>query len=120
MSDQPPRLYSLKEAAQLLSPDGRLTSRSLRTMARRGQLQLVRVAARDYVTAEALNAMVTAATLPTTRPPCPDDANLPGSISAEAVMTEDQLGSFSTDRVRLAQAQAHEIVQRLKKPSKLT
>jgi len=65
-----PRLYSLTDATQLISPEGRITARSLRTEARAGRLQPVRIAGKDFVTEESLAAMVAAATLQL-RPPCP-------------------------------------------------
>ena len=116
----PPRLFALQDAAQLLSPDGRLTARSLRTMARRGQLQLVRVAGKDFVTEAALNDMVASATIPV-RPSCPDVASLPDcTCAAVEKTTEAASGSFSMDRKRLALAQARMTAQELKKPSKNT
>jgi hypothetical protein len=88
----PTRLLTLAEAAALLSPSGELTARSLRTEARHGRLQLIRIAGRDYVTASALNEMVAASTVaPST--PCRDDASLPGSICAQVETTDPQPGS---------------------------
>jgi hypothetical protein len=113
-----PRLFTLDEAAAMLSPDGKLTARSLRSEARRGRLQLVRIAGRDFVTAESLGAMVAAATLPATRSPWPVADCQPDSISVEAETTDPAPGSFSTDRVKLALAQAQMTVQALKRPSK--
>jgi integrase len=60
-------VYSLKTAAQLLSPDGRLTEKSLRTMARQGKLRLHRVAGKDCCRAEDIEAMLAAKKR---QPPC--------------------------------------------------
>jgi hypothetical protein len=77
----------------------------------------VRLAGKLYVTEAALGAMVAAATVPA-RPPCPDDASQPGSISAEAATTEDQHGLLETERRKRAQAQALMSVQKLRQPCK--
>jgi hypothetical protein len=76
-----PRLLSLAEAAKLLSADGKITARSLRTEARHGRLGLVRVAGKDFVTPQSLADMVTAATTPV-RPQCPAPSSLPASSSS--------------------------------------
>jgi hypothetical protein len=47
-----PRRYSLKEAAQLISADGWITAKSVRTMVQQGKLRLHLVAGTDSVTAE--------------------------------------------------------------------
>jgi hypothetical protein len=110
-------LLTLDEAAKLLSPSGRISARSLRTEARKGRLRLVRIAGKDFVTEESVNAMVTAATL-TMRPPCHDADCQPDSTCAEVETTAPPSGSFSTERKRLALAQARMTVQQLKRPSK--
>jgi hypothetical protein len=112
-----PRLYSLTDATQLISPEGRITARSLRTEARAGRLQPVRIAGKDFVTEESLAAMVAAATLQL-RPPCPVADFQPASISVGPEATETLSGLSSTDRARLAQAQAQMSLQRLKQPSR--
>src|SRR5262245_14597778 len=94
MSDHPPRLYSLKEAAELLSPSGELTARSLRTMARQGRLQLVRIAGRDFVTEIAISEMVAAATLPARLPPCRVDDCPPAYTCAEGATIDPACSSF--------------------------
>jgi hypothetical protein len=115
-----PRLYTLQEAAQLLSPDGSVTPRALRTMARQGRLQVIRIANKDFVTAEAVNAMLTSSTLTLRSPSCRDAGCLPDSICADAVATERPPGSFSTERKKLARAQAEMTVQALKQRCKPT
>jgi hypothetical protein len=113
------RLYSLAEASQLLSPDGNITARSLRTEARAGRLQLVRVAGKDFVTYAALNAMITAATVPSSRVPrCPVADCPPDFISVAPEVIAEPSGSFSTERVNLAREQALMSAKKLKRPSK--
>jgi hypothetical protein len=114
-----PRLYSLADAAQLLSPDGRITARTLRTEARKGRLKLIRLANKDFVTEEAIEAMVTNAIVPTSSL-CQDADCQLDSISAEAVTTDRPSSSFSTDRKRLALEQALMSVEKLKRPCKPT
>src|SRR5262245_10586790 len=105
----PPRLYSLQEAADLLSPSGKLTAKSLRTEARRGRLQLVRIAGKHFVTAESLAAMVTSAS-PPSRPPGHAPGNHPAFTSAEPEKTALPSGSSSTARLRAARAAANVIL----------
>lgn|SRR5262245_46359220 len=116
MGPQMGRLLTLKEAAAQLN--GKLTAASLRGMARQGKLQLTIIAGKHFVTPESLNAMLVNSTL--TRPQCPADDSQPDSISDPVATTEAPSGSSSTDRKRLAQAQAQMIVQRLKRPLKRT
>src|SRR5215831_6362321 len=105
MSTDLPRLYSLAEAADLLAPGGKLTARSLRTEIKAGRLRVVTIAGKHFVTQQAINDMLTAATT-TVSPPCLADNNQPASTGAEPEVTVGGTGSFSADRRRLARAQA--------------
>jgi len=77
----------------------------------------VRVANKDFVTAESLAVMIRAATIQVS-PPCPVDDCQPDSISAEPAATDPACGSLSTERKKLALAQAQMTVQALKQRSK--
>lgn len=52
------RLFTLKDAAAHIDPSGTLTDTSLRTEARRGNLDLRRVAGKDFVTEADLQGMI--------------------------------------------------------------
>jgi hypothetical protein len=119
MSPLPPTLYTLAKAAKLLAPDGGLTARSLRTEARHGRLKLVFLAGKFFVEQQALSDMVAAATIPA-RPPCPVADSRLDSTSVQPEPTAEPPGSFSTERKRLALAQAQMSVRQLKRPSKPT
>jgi hypothetical protein len=106
------KLLTLSEAAAMLN--GKLTAGSLRRMARQGKLQLIRVAGKDFTTEEFLNAMVASATVMVSSSPCPE----PDCTSAVVATTEPASGSLSTERVKLAQAQARMSVEKLKQRSK--
>ncbi len=75
-----PQLFSLSEAARLMSPNGRLTARSLHAEVRNGRLAAVKIANKLFVTQAALNDMVRAAALPP-RPRCPAPKNRRASTS---------------------------------------
>jgi hypothetical protein len=112
-----PKLLTLQEAAEMLN--GKLTARSLRRMAHQGRLRLIRIAGKDFTTEEFLNEMVAAATVTTvSSSTCPDADCQPDFTSAEAATTAPVSGSLSTERKKLAQAQALMIAQELKGPSK--
>jgi hypothetical protein len=113
----PVRLLTLAEAAKILSPEGRVTARTLRAEARRGRLKLVQLGGKHFVTEDALDELVAAATI-VTSPPCPDADCQHVSTSAVVATTEPASSSFSTDRKKLAQVQALMIAQELKKPSR--
>jgi hypothetical protein len=111
------KLLTLAEAAVMLN--GKLSARSLRRMAHQGKLHLIRIAGKDFTTEEFLNAMVAVATVTTVSSSvCLDADCQPDCTSAEAATTDPACGSFSTERKKLAQAQALMIAQELKKPSK--
>jgi hypothetical protein len=55
---RPPRLYRLAEAARQFFPDDSITTRSLRKEAAAGRLQLIKIAGKHFVTAEAIQAML--------------------------------------------------------------
>jgi hypothetical protein len=115
----PVRLLTLAEAAKILSPEGRVTAHTLRTEARRGRLKLVQLGGKHFVTEDALDELVAAATIVTSSP-CPDADCQPDCTFAEAAMTAEAHTSFSTDRKKLAQAQALMIAQELRRPSGAT
>jgi hypothetical protein len=112
-----PKLYRLSEAAELLGAGVGVAA--LRTAARRGHLEVVRLAGKMYVTEAALTAMVTAATVPA-RGPCRDADCQLDSISGEAEMTDPASGSFSMDRRKLALEQALASLEKLKRPLPIT
>jgi hypothetical protein len=108
-----PQLYRLSEAAALLGFG--VTERSLRTEARRGRLQVTRLAGKLFVTADALAAMVATNTMPMpSRRSCPDADSQHAFTSAEHETTEEPSTLFSTERKKLAMAQAQGIVRQLK------
>jgi hypothetical protein len=114
-----PRLFRLAEAAKMLSPDGKVTVRALRTEARRGRLRLMRIGGADYTTEEALAAFVESAVVPVSTPCRVDDCQ-PASTCGEAATIDPAPSSSWTERARLAQAQALMSVEKLKMPSPTT
>jgi len=106
------KILRLREAAELLC--GGITERTLRAEVHAGRLAVVRLGGKFLVTQQQLDDMIAAAT---TRLPCPADDSLHASTSDQPEPTAEPPGSFSTERVRLAQAQALMTVERLKEPS---
>jgi hypothetical protein len=96
--DTPLRLAA---AARLAFPDGSMTASGLRAEARRGRLEIERIAGKDYTTLAALQKMRLACRVPTKALGCgsnPMSAMAPGSSSATPH------GSCVTDHVRSARA----------------
>jgi hypothetical protein len=115
----PPVLYRLRKAAELLG--GGITERALRAEISAGRLAVTKLSGKFYVTPQALSDMVAAATIPA-RPSCPVADSQPGSVCDQPEATAEPPGSFSTDRVSLAQAQAQAqmTVRQLRRPSRPT
>ena len=103
----PPRLYRLAEAVSAFFPQGGITVKSLRTEARAGRLSIIRIANKDFVTAEAIQSMLERCT-------CRASENRPVSISANAT-DASRNGSSLTERVKSAQAALHEIIKTQKR-----
>jgi hypothetical protein len=101
-------LYSLREAcAEFFGDDGPSVS-ALRTEAKKGNLELIRIAGKDYITAAAISAMVKK---------CRIQRNPQGSISGNA-KAESPHGLSLAERRKSAQLALSTITQELKKPSR--
>ena len=104
---------SLAEAARRLSPDGRITARSLYTEIRKGRLRSTMVAGKHLVTESDLARMLEACR-------CQDDArSRPASISASGPDASPS-GSSATADTRPALAAALRTVRALKERSRAT
>ena len=60
----PPKLLTYADAAKYLDPGGTLSERSIRTEIDKGRLQRIVIAGKNFVTEEALDKLVEAATIP--------------------------------------------------------
>jgi hypothetical protein len=100
----------LEVAAQMAFPFGGLTAAGLRKEAARGNLAIMRIAGKDFVTLAAIEEMMTR---------CRREAKAHGSIS-EQTQTKNPSGSSETDETELALASALLTVKGLKKPSPST
>ena len=103
----PPRLYRLSEAVKQFFPDGSITVRSLRTEARAGRLKVIRIANKDFVTAEAIHDMLERCT-------CHASESRHASTSGNAPAANPN-GSSLMDREKSAQAALQQMVQGQKK-----
>lgn len=80
-----PRLYRLSEAVRLFFPTGGITVKTLRTEARKGRLDLIKIGIKHFVTLEGLNEMLERCTRPASesRPAPAQAANHNGPSFAE-------------------------------------
>jgi hypothetical protein len=102
----------LSIAAKLAFPDGSMKASGLRKEAKRGRLDIERIAGRDYVTLESIERM---------REKCRVEPKPSASISAsESVRQERESGSSSTAMFKSARASAMMTAHKLKKRSPTT
>jgi hypothetical protein len=94
----------LDVAAGIAFPDGSMTRSGLRREIRKGRLESERIAGKQYVTLAGINRM---------RQQCREDRKAPASTSANDVAVNPS-GSYSTERLRSAQAAAQMIANGLK------
>jgi hypothetical protein len=97
----------LDVAADIAYPDGSMTESGLRNEIRKGRLECERTAGKQYVTLSGIERM---------RQQCREDRKVPASTTANAAVATPS-GSFSTERLKSAQAAAQAIANGLKKPS---
>ena len=102
------RLYSLDRAAEILSPSGEITIKTLRTLIKRGKLTARRILNRDFVTAADLWEMIEK---------CRHVPNRLDSGS-ENVKAVNPPGSSSTVGVKSQQARTKATANTLKSSSK--
>jgi hypothetical protein len=91
-------------AARIFFPDGSMTASGLRREIRKGRLESERIAGKQYVTLADINRM---------RVQCRDVPKVPASTIANAEAVKPS-GSYSTERLRSAQAAAQVIANGLK------
>lgn len=108
MSEPFPKLYRLADAVRVFFPDGGITARSLRTEARAGRLDIIRIANKDFVTAEAIQAMLERCTRGA------GDFSSRSDTSANAPAGTSR-GLSIAERERLARASINETLERMKK-----
>ncbi|MEJ2229215.1 MAG: hypothetical protein P8Y67_13520 [Alphaproteobacteria bacterium] len=112
--DQSPAIYRLAEAIKKFFPNGGITKSSLRNEARAGRLEIIRIANKDFVTEEAIRAMLEKCVWQ-------EKSNHHGSICAtEVKKAEHQPGSSVMERGLLAQAALLRTLQEPNAPSKTT
>jgi hypothetical protein len=100
----PPPVYRLAEAVALFFPAGSgITVKSLRNEARHGRLHIIKIANKDFVTAEAITAMLERCT-------CRVPESLHGSTSA-TTSTHHRSGSSLMEQGKSARAAAQLILQ---------
>jgi hypothetical protein len=112
--------YTLRKAAPKFWPDGSMTKRSLTRLIKKGKLRAEKVNNKFYVRERDVVAMHEAAAhndKPVEIPDrCRDQRSPLDSTSGAPAMSTNPSGSFSTERKKLAQAQAQRTLERLKKP----
>jgi hypothetical protein len=117
------RPYTLKEAAQHFF-NGRVTAKTLRAEFKRHNIALEFIGGKFFCTAADIRALRAASKrVPASQGeerPCPDADCQPASTSDAPAATVEPCGSFSTERKKLARAQALMTVQQLRQPSKTT
>lgn len=120
-----PKLFTLKQAAAQLN--GKITANALRSMIKKGCLEVVRRGRRIYVTEEALSAMVVDNKLTAASTPRPVADN-PHVCTYERLVPIDpppgygapeQLRIFVTERKAPRKTQLSMIVTERKEPSKI-
>jgi len=100
----PPPLYRLADAIRRFFPAGSgITVSSLRNEARRGRLHIIKIANKDFVTAEAIQAMLERCT-------CHVPESPPASIS-ENTSAASRNGQSLTEQGRSARTAAQLILQ---------
>ncbi len=94
----PPPVYRLADAVALFFPAGSgITVKSLRNEARHGRLHIIKIANKDFVTAEAITAMLERCT-------CRVPESQPAYTSAKIHAGISQSGSSLMEREKRAQA----------------
>lgn len=107
----------LAVAAAIKFPDGSMTAKGLRREISRGRLAFARVAGKDYVTLNDLDAMVKACRQ---EPKARDCGRVPQDETSDAASPTPPSGSSLTVPISAAHAAASTIVQALKRRSGAT
>jgi hypothetical protein len=100
----------LDVAARIAYPDGSMKASGLRSEIRKGRLEYERTAGKQYVTLAGIERM---------RELCRDAPKDPASTSANAAGASPS-GSYSTEKMKSAQAAAEMVANRLKGLSPIT